>query len=109
MMTEEGYTKIVNFMILGAGVLTLQHGHISHCSEYVLSSTLSIYSILIAIVLRDYDTDFLYHCCFFFLFYDEVFDMQIKSHLTRSHCTVSDTHMTIKDCGPLVFVSNHTT
>ena len=108
MMTEEGYTNIVIFMILGAGVLTLQHGHISH-SEYVLSYSLLIYSILIAIVLRDYDNDFFYHCCCFFLFYDEAFDMQIKSHLTRSHCTVSDTHMTIKDCVPLVFVSNHTT
>ena len=33
----------------------LGYGHTSHYSEYVLSSTLSIYSTLIAIVLMDYD------------------------------------------------------
>ena len=37
-------------------------GHISHYSEYVLSSTLSIYSTLIAIVLRDYDAAYLFDC-----------------------------------------------
>ena len=62
MMTKEGSTKIVNFMTPRAGVLMLGRGHISHYSEYVLSSTLSIYSTLIAIVLRDYDAAFLYHC-----------------------------------------------
>ena len=36
----------------------LGRDHISQFSEYVLSSTLSIYSILIAIVLRDYDAAF---------------------------------------------------
>ena len=61
MMTKEGSTKIVNFMTPRAGVLMLGHGHISHYSEYVLSSTLSIYRTLIAIVLRDYDAAFLYH------------------------------------------------
>ena len=55
MMTNEGSTEIVNFMTPGAGVLVLGSGHISHYSEYVLSSTLSIYSTFIAIVLRDYD------------------------------------------------------
>ena len=47
MMTKEGSTKILNF--------------ICHYSEYVLSS-LSIYFTLIAIVLKDYDAAFLYHC-----------------------------------------------
>ena len=61
MMTKEGSTKIVNFMIPGAGVLMLGCGHISHYSEYVVSSTLLIYSILIVIVLRDYDAAFLHH------------------------------------------------
>ena len=61
-MTKERSTKIVNFMTPGAGVLMLGHGHISHYSEYVISSTLSIYSTLIAIVLRDNDAAFLYHC-----------------------------------------------
>ena len=50
---QGGSTQIVNFMTPGAGVLILGRGHISHYSEYVLSSTLSIYCILIAIVLRD--------------------------------------------------------
>ena len=55
MMTEEGSTKIVDFMTPRAGVLMLGYGHTSHYSEYVLSSTLSIYSTLIAFVLMDYD------------------------------------------------------
>ena len=61
MMTKEGSTKIENFMTPGAGVLMLWRGHISNYSEYVVSSTLSICSTLIAIVLRDYDAAFLYH------------------------------------------------
>ena len=63
MMTKEGSTKIVNFMTPRAGVLMLGHGHLSHYSghEYVLSSTLLIYSTLIAFVLRDNDVAFLYH------------------------------------------------
>ena len=44
-MTKEGSTKIVNFNTPMAEVLMLGCGHIpvSHFSEYVLSSTLSIY------------------------------------------------------------------
>ena len=45
--------------------------------EYVLSSTLSIYSILIAIVLWDYDAAFLYTTVDFYLFYDGAVDIQI--------------------------------
>ena len=67
MMTKEGSTKIVNFMTPGAGVLVLGRGHISHFSEYVVSSTLSIYSTLIAIVLRDNDAAFRYHSWFSFI------------------------------------------
>ena len=48
-------------MTPGAMVLKLGRGHLSHYSEYEVSSTLSIYSTLIAIVLRDYDADFLNH------------------------------------------------
>ena len=55
-------SEIVNFMNPGAGVLMLGRGEIRHYSEYVVSSTLSIYSTLIAIVLRDYDAEILYHC-----------------------------------------------
>ena len=55
MMSKEGSTKIVNFNTPMAEVLMLGRGHISHFSEYVLSSTLSIYSILIAIVLRGHE------------------------------------------------------
>ena len=61
MMTKEVSTNFFNFMTPGAGVLIFGHGHISHYSECVVSSTLSIYSTLIAIVLRDYDAAFLYH------------------------------------------------
>ena len=53
MMTKEESTKFVNFIISGDGVLMLRNGHISHYSEYELSSTLSRYSTLIAIVLQD--------------------------------------------------------
>ena len=60
-MTKEGSTKIVSFNTPMAEVLMLGRGHISHFSEYVLSSTLLIYSTLIAIVLRDYDAAFRYH------------------------------------------------
>ena len=35
MMTKKGSTKIVNFIIPGAGVLVLQHGHISHSCRTV--------------------------------------------------------------------------
>ena len=52
----EGSTKIV--MTPRAGVLVLGRGHISYYSEYVLSSSLSIYNTLVAIVLRDSQ------CCF---------------------------------------------
>ena len=62
MMTKEGSTEIVNYMALGAGVLMLGSGHISHYIEYVLSSTISIYNTLIAIVLRDYNVDFVKNC-----------------------------------------------
>ena len=61
MVTKEGFTEIVNFMTPRAGVLMLGCGHISHFSEYVLSSTLSIYNTLIAIVLRDYDAVYLFN------------------------------------------------
>ena len=61
-MTKEGSTQNVNFMTPGAGVLMLGRGSISHMLNiHVLSSTISIYSTLIAIVLRDYDAVFLYH------------------------------------------------
>ena len=72
MMTKEGSTKTVNFMTLGAGVLVLRRGHTSHYSEYVVSSTPSIYSTLIAIVLRDFYTILDFH-----LFYDGAVDIQI--------------------------------
>ena len=59
---DQGSTKIVNLMTPGAGVLMLGRGHISHYSEYVLPSTLSIYNTLIAIVLRECNPAFLCHC-----------------------------------------------
>ena len=61
MMTKEGSTKIINFNTPMAEVLMLGCGHINHFSECVLYSTLSIYSTLVAIVLRDYDAALRYH------------------------------------------------
>ena len=62
MMTKEGSTKNCKFHDPQGLVSDVRRGHISHSSEYVLSSslsiyrtTLSIYSTWIAIVLRDYD------------------------------------------------------
>ena len=62
MMTKKRSTKIVNFITPRAVVLMLGRGHISHYSEDVFSSTLSPYSLLIAIVLRDYDAAFIFNC-----------------------------------------------
>ena len=61
-MTKEESTKILNFMTPGAGVLVLRCRHTSHYGDYALSSTLSIYSTLIAIVLKDYNAAFLRNC-----------------------------------------------
>ena len=41
----------------------------------------------------------------FHLFYDGAVDMQIWALLTRSQCKVSDTRVTVKAHGPLVFTS----
>ena len=76
-MTKEGSTKIVNFMTPRAVVLMLGRGHICHYSEYVLSSTLSIYSTLIAIVLRDNQMLLSDTTVDFHLFYDGAVDIQI--------------------------------
>ena len=42
----------------------------------------------------------------FHLFYDGAVDIQICALLTRSHCKVSDTQVTVKACGPLVSLFN---
>ena len=62
-MTTEGYSKIVNFISYyrGGGIM-LGRDYISHYSKYALSSTLSIYIKLIAIVLRKYHAAFQCHC-----------------------------------------------
>ena len=72
MMTKEGSTKIVNFMNPGAGVLMLGRGHISYYNEYVVSSTLSIYSTSIAIMML-----LTYSIVVFHLFYDGAVEIQI--------------------------------
>ena len=61
MMTKEGCTKNLNFMSNGAGALVLGCGHLGHCSEYVLSSTLSVYSHWL-----NYYAAYLYHCWYIF-------------------------------------------
>ena len=91
------------FMTPGAWVLMLGRGHISHYSEYVVYSTLSIYIILVAIVLRDYNAAFLYHRWFSFtVFYDGAVDIQIWAPLTRSQFKVSNTQVTVNARGPFV-------
>ena len=63
----------------------LGRGHISHYSEYVVSSTISIFSTLIDIVLRDYDAAFLITIVDFHFFYDGTVDIQIAiGHLSDS-------------------------
>ena len=52
MITKEGSTKIYDPQGWGSDV---RRGHIRHYSEYVLFSSLPIYSTLIAIVIRGYD------------------------------------------------------
>ena len=64
-------------MTPGAGVLMLGYGHLSHYSEYAVSSTLSIYSTLVVIVSRDYDMLLSYTIVDFHLFYDGPVDIQI--------------------------------
>ena len=48
MKTKEGYTKIINFMTLGAGVLVLECGHISHIVKihYFLAVDIQILALL---------------------------------------------------------------
>ena len=62
------YTVMMNkncrFYDIWTGVLMLGHDHISHYSKYALSSTLSIYSTLIANVFRYYNAVFLWDCWF---------------------------------------------
>ena len=90
-------------MTPGAGVLLLGFGQRSHYSDYALSSTLSIYSTLIAIVLRDYNAAFLCNCLFsFILWWDVDMHIPVWAHTTKSQCRVSDTQVTLKACGPFV-------
>ena len=60
MMTQEGSTRIVNFIESVAGVLMVGCG--SHYDEYGLSSSLSIYSTLVAFVLGENNVAFQCHC-----------------------------------------------
>ena len=58
-MTREGSANIVNFIFIGAEGLMLGHGCIIHYSEYILTSTLSIYITFNAFVLSEYNAAFL--------------------------------------------------
>ena len=86
-------------MTPAAGVLMLGRGHlhVSRYSEY-LSSTLSIYSTLIAFVFRNCDAAFLYHYSMMGLL------IYKRALLTGSQGKVSDTQVTVKVCGPVVFM-----
>ena len=77
MMTKEGCTKIVNFMESVAGFFMVRCGHLSHCNDYGLSSTLLIYSTLIAIILREYNVAFLFLFLIFIYSMIWTVDMQI--------------------------------
>ena len=61
MMTNEGTTLIENFMSPETWVLMLWRGNIGNYSENVLSSSLSIWSRLSAIVMWYYNVAFLCH------------------------------------------------
>ena len=69
MITKKGYSKIVNFMSHGAGVLMLWRDHLSHYSEYALYSTPSTYNTLFVVVLKNI---MLFSCAIvhFYLFYN---------------------------------------
>ena len=57
---------------------------------------------MIAIVLKDYDSAFLY------IYYNNgAVDMQICALLTRIQCKVSDTQVMVKACGPIVIIYQH--
>ena len=99
-MTKEGSAKIVNFIFIEAEGLMLGHGCISHYSEYILSSTLSIYIVLNAILWSEYNAVSSFHCLY--LFYHGAADIQIWALLTRSQCKFSDTQATVKALGSLV-------
>ena len=94
-MTIEMSTKIVNFITPRAGVLVFGHGHISDYLEYVLSSTLSIYNTLIAIVLRDYDAVFRYHHWFSFILWWGCWYTNMSSS-DKNQCKVSVTQVIVK-------------
>ena len=66
MINKEWSPIPVNFMTRGARVLMLGRGHISHYSDYALSSSLSIFSSLISTVFRDYNAAFIGHFEFLF-------------------------------------------
>ena len=87
-------------MIPGAEVFVKERDHISHKVEmhYLL---LTIYSTLIAILLRDYNAAF-YTIVDIYLFYDLAHDMQISTLLTRHHCRVSYTQVTVQVHVPFV-------
>ena len=89
----------------GAGVLMWRRGHTSHYSEYVLSSTISIYSTLIAVVLRDYDAAILYPLLIFIFSLMGLLIYKYEPFWQEVNVTikVSDTQVTVKACGPLVF------
>ena len=104
-MTKEGSTKIVNVITIWAGVLKLRCGHISHYSEYALSSIRLICNTSISFVLTDCNVAFLCNC-WCYLFYDGAVGMQIWALLTKSQCRVSDTLLvTINARGPLLSLS----
>ena len=67
MVTKEGSVQILSFMTTGTGVLVRRRDHISHYHLiYIIFYFIDIQQIEWAIVLRDYDTAFLFNSGFLF-------------------------------------------
>ena len=91
-------------MTHGVEALVLGRGHVSHYSEYSLSSSLSIYIILIAIVVNDYNAASS-AIVDFYLFMTELLKCKFEL-FWQEVCAVSDTQMIVKHCGSFVEDNN---
>ena len=89
-MTKEESTKIVNFM---TPIIVNMHYMYLQLYQYTTHWLLLYKGIIMLLSCAIVD---------FYQFYDMAVDMQIWALLTKSQCRVSDTHVTVKACGPLV-------
>ena len=87
MMIKEGFTKIVNFMIPGAGYLVLWRGHIRPFKLKYMCAWKGLFLF----------ASFLYH--FLIFSYSSI---GLLMCMTRSQCRVSNTQVFDKACGSLL-------